>query len=494
MPASDWTITKRQCVPRGAVLLSLATICWRASTMLAGVATIPIVQDTRIDSYDTTTNYGGESSVKIIKNSVSHSGGSMVRGLIALPHLPDIAVDDVCSAKIWLCETRYSGPSDEGPYTRGITLYPLTQAFDQNTATWQNCNGGQYDSSHPVRWSPAPGIVGGVDWQWWCSWDIRPLWDNNNLRNNGALLVLDPETPPSTSYITKAFAASDHPVAEYHPFVEVVTLDQWNGLSGDWMVPEHWASGTAPNVVDAVAGFLGKATQDQTVTVDAPVTLGAILFDNAHKYTLTGTNGIPIAMNRLSGTAAITVNHGTHEIAAPMELATNTTVTVANVADNLTLSGGISGMDTGLTKQGSGTLVLSGENTYDGGTSVLAGTLNFGNLLALPPGSNVTVGAGGVIVFSSGYTGPITSGGEVQSAAAVAVPEPGTFALLAAGTLAAVMVGRCARRRTVSQRVLRGGAPRLSGHGSARYNWYDRLYVGSSPTRTVHGNLFRKDG
>jgi autotransporter-associated beta strand protein len=275
----------------------------------------------------------------------------------------------------------------------------------------------------------------------------------------------------------------------------VAAPTEWNDVSGNWTIPADWSTGTVPKVSGAEARFLGKATQDRTATVDAPITLGAILFDNAaHRYTLTGTSDNPITMNDLSGTAAITVNNGTHEISAPIVLATNTAVTVTNVADALTLSGDISGTGTGLTKQGSGTLLLSGENSYDGGTSVLAGTLDFGNALALPPGSNATVGTGGVIVFSSGYTGPITSGGEVQNAGAVAVPEPAAFALLAAAALTAVMVGRCARRRTGKSRIVRGGAPRLSRHLSARYNCCALLGVGSGPTRVVYGNPLRKDG
>ena len=88
-------------------------------------------------------------------------------------------------------------------------------------------------------------------------------------------------------------------------------------------------------------------------------------------------------------------------------------------------------------------LTLSGDNDYTGGTSVLAGTLNFGNALALPPGSNVTVGTGGVVVFASGYTCPIAGGSGAHGPAASPVPEPCTLLLLAvAAGLAIVLKGR----------------------------------------------------
>ena len=90
-------------------------------------------------------------------------------------------------------------------------------------------------------------------------------------------------------------------------------------------------------------------------------------------------------------------------------------------------------------KTGTGTQTLSGVNTYSGGTTVNNGTVTFSNALALPPGSNVTTSATGVVVFSSGYTGVITSSGPSAAPAAgspAPVPEPGTVVLLIAAALA----------------------------------------------------------
>ena len=63
------------------------------------------------------------------------------------------------------------------------------------------------------------------------------------------------------------------------------------------------------------------------------------------------------------------------------------TVFNGTVGANLTGSGG-------LVKDGAGTVVLCGKNSYSGGTTVLAGTLIVNSSDSLPDGSSLTIGAG----------------------------------------------------------------------------------------------------
>ena len=455
MPIPSSTTTTGRWRLRHAFWLGLVMIFCRATALWAGVTDLPITQDTRIDSRYNTDNYDG-SSLKIIKNSVTTGDGSMVRGLLALPQLPALSAADVYSAKIWFCDTWYYGPPNENPYTRGVTLYPLTQGFSATTVTWQNSGGGQYDVSQPVAWGPAANLQSQVNGYWWCNWNFTSLWNNANLRNNGAELILSPETPPSTNWVTEVFENSGYSQAQYRPFVEVVTMDKWNDTNGNWTTAANWADGSVPNVVDAVAGFLGNATQDRTVTVAAPVTVSTLLFDNsAHKYTLAGNN--TLAINDLSGNeGAIIVNDGSHAISAPLELDSNTMVTVANVGDTLSISGAIagpsSGADTTLSKAGSGTLVLSGENFYTGGTIVSGGMLEIASADALPADCDLVIGSAIGVVFADGSTPAAQSSG-VSAAAGSSepglsstspVPEPGTLGLLAA---AAATLGVLLRSR-----------------------------------------------
>ncbi len=95
--------------------------------------------------------------------------------------------------------------------------------------------------------------------------------------------------------------------------------------SGNWNEPAYWTGGV-PNAVDATALFGSAITQPQTVTVDSPVTVGAITFDNANAYTLAGTSTLTLDVT--SGSASISVLSGSHTISAPLALADNTTVSV----------------------------------------------------------------------------------------------------------------------------------------------------------------------
>lgn len=74
-----------------------------------------------------------------------------------------------------------------------------------------------------------------------------------------------------------------------------------------------------------------------------------------------------------------------------------------------TYSGEISGTGS-LTKQGSGTVKLSGNNTYLGGTIISAGTLEINTVSSLPSGTNVNLsGATGILHLNTGG-GSITIG------------------------------------------------------------------------------------
>ncbi len=87
---------------------------------------------------------------------------------------------------------------------------------------------------------------------------------------------------------------------------------------------------------------------------------------------------------------------------------TNNTLFTGNGTASFTISGAISGAGT-FTKSGTSTLVLSGANSYDGGTSINAGTLSItstGTLGQNVNTNNVSLNAGGLLnLTAAGNTG-----------------------------------------------------------------------------------------
>ena len=160
-------------------------------------------------------------------------------------------------------------------------------------------------------------------------------------------------------------------------------------------------------------------------------------------------------MTNASGPASIALSGGTHAINTPVALTGG--LLVATSGGNpwqlsFGTAGGISG--TGPLKMDGpgGALILSGSDSFSGGTIVEAGRLDVTSAAALPRGQSLTVGAGGTFIFDpTAAAAPLAGGAVAASGAAVAaVPEPSSLLLLAAGVLASGMAWRRKRARTAA--------------------------------------------
>ena len=74
---------------------------------------------------------------------------------------------------------------------------------------------------------------------------------------------------------------------------------------------------------------------------DSARTVGFVYFDNASSYTVAGSATLTLSVS--SGTALIDVISGSHAIATPTLLASDTVINVEQSPSVLTMSGGISG-------------------------------------------------------------------------------------------------------------------------------------------------------
>jgi autotransporter-associated beta strand protein len=194
----------------------------------------------------------------------------------------------------------------------------------------------------------------------------------------------------------------------------------WEGATGSWATGGNWRQGIGgttgaatftdgsgatplPSVL-TFTGAGGTATNDVSGTVN----VGGLNFaPGAGAYTLAGS-GFTLAPD--ANIRNLSTNAQT--ISADIVLAGDQWVQ-ADPGSSLSISGGISGA-AALRKLGSGTLTLSGNNTYSGNTTVSAGVLEIGS--GGTTGSVVgNISNNGTLIFNRSdaltYSGTISGGG-----------------------------------------------------------------------------------
>jgi autotransporter-associated beta strand protein len=270
---------------------------------------------------------------------------------------------------------------------------------------------------------------------------------------------------------------------------------QWatNG-GGAWSGTANWTGGVPGTGQDTAVFGTALTSGTAAVTLDGSRSLSSLGFGTTGgaSYTISASAGAALTMANTGGLAATISNSGgNHTITAPIVLGSNLSVT-ATAGSALTIAQSISNSSGGsyaLSVSGGGELILSGTDTYSGGTTVNGGTLAVTAASALPSSGLLTISGGGRIVLGSGSgigallgaSSPITSGAVVLAAAsslpvtiespsgnmatlggapaisqgvagsavggsAAAVPEPGTIVLLATGALTLAAVVRRKRR------------------------------------------------
>ena len=122
-------------------------------------------------------------------------------------------------------------------------------------------------------------------------------------------------------------------------------------------------------------GTLSISSDANLGTAPATATAGSLVIDSTG--TLATTASFTLDSNR-----GIKIGPSTGTGVGTFEVASGTILTYGGIIT----SNGASGTG-GLTKTGTGTLLLSGENTYSGTTTLAAGTLQVGSATAIPAGS-----------------------------------------------------------------------------------------------------------
>jgi autotransporter-associated beta strand protein len=147
----------------------------------------------------------------------------------------------------------------------------------------------------------------------------------------------------------------------------------WTGQGQDanWGTAANWQGDSVPQAGDSLV-FSGNSQTAVDNNLTAGTTLNSLEFQS---------NNFSISGNALTLTNGITVDSGVNSasISANIGLGASFTADVAGASAVLTLSGVVSGANS-LTVDGAGTLVLTQNNSYSGGTTIATGTLQIGNL------------------------------------------------------------------------------------------------------------------
>jgi autotransporter-associated beta strand protein len=230
-----------------------------------------------------------------------------------------------------------------------------------------------------------------------------------------------------------------------------VTGPIWNiATGGNWSTGTNWSSGTAPNGAGQTANFFQALSSSGTVSLNVPVTVGTLNFDNpTARYTVGGPN--VLTLDNSGATALVNVLSNTHAITANVVLNGPTAVTTTDTAEQLNVGGNVGGAGT-LTMQGPGMLVLSGSNSF-AGAALSGGSLQLVGGTALPAAPLAVSGGvldlGGVQQTAGGVA---ISGGLVQDG-----KLNGSSFTLSGGSVTGALTG------SGSARVTGGGTVCLSG-------------------------------
>jgi autotransporter-associated beta strand protein len=228
--------------------------------------------------------------------------------------------------------------------------------------------------------------------------------------------------------------------------------------NGSWTSLANWANWPGNGIVGSpptgpgVQVAIGAATTvPLSITLDKPQTIGALIFNNSASntagYTISGGSAGTLTLNNLTAGVQICITGGSNAISANTTLADNLWV-APDAGTTLVFSSNLTEASAGesLTLCGPGTLVLSGSNSYTGGTMVTEGTLEVLSSTAIPPGTSLMIGANATFIFD----GTISSGSSADSVSSTnlsPVPEPATISLFLIGGIA-MLFRRFYRHRT----------------------------------------------
>jgi autotransporter-associated beta strand protein len=246
-----------------------------------------------------------------------------------------------------------------------------------------------------------------------------------------------PDTAPYTQQDAASVAIFQAATRANAPSWATAASGSWNNLANWTEWPGNGVVGSSPSGAGVQVAIGAATTTPLTISLDSPQTIGALIFANSASntagYTISAGSAGTLTLNNLTAGAEVYVTGGSNAISANTILADNLWIT-PNAGTTLVISGNVSQSSgpEALTLCGPGTLVLSGSNSYTGGTFVADGTLEVLDPAAIPCGSSLIVGENAAEIFD-GEVPQDTPAENPVLATPSTVPEPGTQTLVLIG-------------------------------------------------------------
>jgi fibronectin-binding autotransporter adhesin len=194
---------------------------------------------------------------------------------------------------------------------------------------------------------------------------------------------------------------------------------------GSWNAASSWTKNAVPNASGAIARIgpgpqgLGGIFTDLafTIAMNANRTIGTLAFEDSNDTVVTidpGTGG-SLSFDNGASPSILTDIAGDHIINAPVAVDADDLIIDVGDTHLLTMNGTVSGSGASLTKNGLGTLVLAGNNTYDGGTILNGGTIDINSATSLGNASGALTFSGGTLRLAAPVAG-VTRGYQITGA------------------------------------------------------------------------------
>jgi autotransporter-associated beta strand protein len=288
---------------------------------------------------------------------------------------------------------------------------------------------------------------------------------------------------------SETFTVTGDGAQTYFTAAQLRIFSRWiNAAGGSWTAGANWAGGFVPNGVGAIADFSTlDLTADSTVTLDGNVTVGSLLFGDTapgNNRTLNSGSGGVLTLGVSTGSPGITVTSGT-----------------------ATINAALAGVQ-GLAKNGDGTLILAGSNSYTGATTINSGTLlagvatsafgvNSAVTLANTAGTTLdlnnysnTIGslcgggtAGGLVALENAA---LTVGGDNTSSTysgSISDNNYGAVSIIKVGTGRLTLTGTCSMHGAVS---ISGGVLELAYRSSLYPTGWGGAIINTGGTLLLH--------